>query len=1227
MRVFLFCCLTSICLAATTQRVFSQQIFINEFLASNSNVLADETGDYDDWVELFNPGPLPVNIAGMYVTDNLNQPTQWRIPDTDAQKTTIAPGGFLLLWFDKEMAQGPLHVNAKLSADGEDIGLFAADGVTLIDGLTFGPQSSNVSYGRVPDGGPAFQFFPQPTPNEPNQPAIGGEYAEKPLASVDGGFFNTSFELVLSTTMPDAEIRYTLDGSLPANSSALYSAPLTITQTTTLRAVTFAPGFLPSQALTHTYLFENEHVFPVMALSFNEDDFFDPATGIYENFLEDWERPVSVEFFEEDSTAFNQEAVVEIHGTGSAQNAQKSLRIKAKANGGSGFFEHPVFPDLDFDRYKTLVLRNSGQDWNVTMFRDAFVSSLAGDLSDVGSLIERPRLYLQGFRPSVVYLNGKYWGIYNIREHVSSRYVEQHFDLKPNEFDLLENDNEAKEGDFERWNFFKQFLLSNHFVQDTQFAQLGSFLDLPHFLDYNAFNILIDNGDWPGNNYRRWRERTNDARWRFLTFDLDLSFGLFSHQPDTILWNTGDASSNSLARALDSTSYLWPNPHWATLPLRRAMENAAFRRDFINRTADFLNVLFEPQRMNARIDEFKALYLPEIQRHFDRWTGGWNAWENNLQILRKFADERPQHLRQQFIDYFSEISGTAKITLEVSPPGAGQILFSTVHLQSSNLPWTGEYFAGVDIPVTAVAAPGYVFAGWSAPAMGSQLSGKINLSADTVLIAYFISGSAAKDTIVINEINYNSAAAKNSGDWVELFNPNDHSVDISGWVFQDESGYYNMPGNTVMAPGSYLVLAESKSEFSLIYPGVVNVIGNFGQGEQGFKLSNSSELVQLRNASLEVIDSVRYADKQPWPPAADGTGASLQLVHWELDNALPQSWKADTPTPGSPNYIPFKEQTITFPAVSPKISSAPPFVLYAVASSGLPVSFQVVSGPATVSGNIVTLTGEVGIVTIRASQQGDNLWLPAPDVFQSFKVKGLVGYCEVKAEKPWWEWIERVEFGEIDNLSFKTQVGDFTTVSTKAKLGTTVRLTITPAFSWEVFNEYFRAWIDFNKDGDFDDPGELVLEDFGTSVVSADVLIPEDAVLGSVRMRVAMKRGEYPQPCESVLFGEIEDYTVILVDDDLWNYDAEDIEAKPLLKLSPNPAVSRLALQFFTKYSGPVSLSVVDGNGSNLLSERYHLQQGSHYIELDISTLPAGSYYLMMLPSRQKMLSGIFLKI
>ena len=139
------------------------------------------------------------------------------------------------------------------------------------------------------------------------------------------------------------------------------------------------------------------------------------------------------------------------------------------------------------------------------------------------------------------------WGIHNLREHMRSEYVEQHFGLTANDIDLLDND-EVKDGTDDNWNELKNFMIFSDLTDDAKFAQLGQMVDLPHFLDYNVFNIIIDHSDWPGNNYRRWRDK-NNGLWRFMTFDLDFSFGFFNHVPNGPTWNTGDASANAMARS------------------------------------------------------------------------------------------------------------------------------------------------------------------------------------------------------------------------------------------------------------------------------------------------------------------------------------------------------------------------------------------------------------------------------------------------------------------------------------------------------------------------------------------------------------------------------------------------------------------------------------------------------------------------------------------------------
>ncbi|MEM9819885.1 MAG: GEVED domain-containing protein, partial [Bacteroidota bacterium] len=227
-----------------------------------------------------------------------------------------------------------------------------------------------------------------------------------------------------------------------------------------------------------------------------------------------------------------------------------------------------------------------------------------------------------------------------------------------------------------------------------------------------------------------------------------------------------------------------------------------------------------------------------------------------------------------------------------------------------------------------------------------------------------------------------------------------------------------------------------------------------------------------------------------------------------------------------------QDQSITFPAIADRFSNDPPFAILATASSGLPVNFTIVSGPATINGNSVALTGELGTVIVRASQPGNNQYHPAPDQEQSFEVlqvSGPTNYCNSQGQQPWIEWISNVNFGTIDNTSFKTPYGDYTAISTDLDLGASYPITLTPSFSWPVFDEHWRVWIDWNQDGDFADANELAMEAHGLSVINETITVPLEALAGTTRMRVAMKRDAYADPCENFVLGEVEDYSVNVV--------------------------------------------------------------------------------------------------
>ncbi|MFH1717049.1 MAG: chitobiase/beta-hexosaminidase C-terminal domain-containing protein, partial [Planctomycetota bacterium] len=233
---------------------------INEFMASNGSTIADSQGQYDDWIEIHNYGPDAIDMGGMYLTDDLSVPDKWRIPDNNPALTTVAAGGYLVIWADGDTADAGLHADFKLDSDGDEIGLFAADGRTPVDSILFDQQTRDISYGRYPDSGEDWRFFGTPTPAAQNSGGYAGEI-ETPKFSHKHGFYRAAFSVTLATETEGATIYYTLDGSEPYQwggrfmTGSVYQGPISISRTTCLRAKAIRTGWKPSETETHTYIF------------------------------------------------------------------------------------------------------------------------------------------------------------------------------------------------------------------------------------------------------------------------------------------------------------------------------------------------------------------------------------------------------------------------------------------------------------------------------------------------------------------------------------------------------------------------------------------------------------------------------------------------------------------------------------------------------------------------------------------------------------------------------------------------------------------------------------------------------------------------------------------------------------------------------------------------------------------------------------------------------------
>jgi hypothetical protein len=808
---------------------------------------------------------------------------------TDSEPRYDVPPGLPL--FDP-----PLDAGFRIKA-GETL-VLSDPSSAVLDSAAVPELPASASTGRFPDGGDAWRWMSSPSPGTSNHPPFVEGITPPPVFDVPAGYHSAGVVVTVRPGAPGDSVRFTTDGSEPGENAPARPLRMRLESTGVIRARAFRPGFLPSPVVTRTFLIGEPRPLPVVSLTTDPRNLWDFETGIYvmgpnaspgnpyfgANFWQDWEKPGHAECFETDgSAAFSLDAGIAIYGAWSRAFDQKSMALYFRGGTGDGGIDYRVFPDLPIRRFETLLLRNSGNDWQQTLFRDGLMQTLVRNRTAIDAL---------AYRPAVLMLNGEYWGILNLREKPDAHFLAGHHGVDPDGLDLLAFDGNTQisviEGSAAAWDEMTRALASMDMSTGVAFAFARDRIDLDNFMDYMAAEITFDNTDWPGNNVKFWRSRTSGAKWRWILYDTDFGFGLYD----------GDGvHHNTLAFALDPSGSSWPNPPASTFLLRRLVGNPVFRNRFINRMADHLNSTFEANRVRSVIDSLASAIAPEIPAHQARWPNSAQNWESQVDRLRDFAERRVPAVRTHVIAQFG-LSGTVRITVDASDRTAGAVAVNSV--ETAAFPWTGTYFRRVPVEITARPRPGTRFAGWSVPGLGDSTTAVFDCSGDLSVTARF-ERDTGRIRPVIDEINYHSSEAFDTGDWVELFNPSRTAADLSGWTFG--AGRRNpacvLPQGTVLAASGYAVLSADPVAFRLLCPDAPCPVIALP-----FNFRNSGDTLRLADPEGIAADSLVFGDDAPWPVEADGSGFTLSLPDPEADNADPSSWtvsRSKGGTPGRPN--------------------------------------------------------------------------------------------------------------------------------------------------------------------------------------------------------------------------------------------------------------------------------------------------------------------------------------
>ena len=568
---------------------------LNEILTRNVTDIQDGFGRREDWIEIYNPNNQTVNLDGYYLTDSIGNPTKWNFPNV-----TIPAQGYLVVFASGENTvdpDGKAHTNFSLSAGGEYLAIVRPNGTTVDDSFspTFPEQFTDTSYG-IPSAGGQPVFFQSTTPGAINSASAFPGVVKDTNFLTDRGFYSDPFQLVITSDTPGATIRYTLDGTPPTpTTGTIYSGPITISTTSTVRALATFSNWLPTNVDTHTYIFIEDVVqqptdppgwpsdwgfdsqvgqnvasdyemdprvvnntnglgiytvqealldIPTVALSMRQEDITGGSGGVLTNPRGRFERECSIEYiFPDGTTGFQEDCKIETQGNSSRtpfRMQKHSMRLTFSSAVGIPKLNYPLFEDSEVETFNKLVLRACFTDswalntWSSGRYRPND-SQYTRDVWMKESMTDMGHASGHG-RFVHLYYNGLYFGVHDLTERIEDDWYAEH--LGGREEDWRVNKDHVVSEAGPRWNAMTSLLNSN-ITDNGVYEQVKGYLDLENYIDYMFLHFYADAEDWPTKNgYAAVNEISGDGRFRFQVWDQEIALDKFS-------WNRYNSGSGS----------------------------------------------------------------------------------------------------------------------------------------------------------------------------------------------------------------------------------------------------------------------------------------------------------------------------------------------------------------------------------------------------------------------------------------------------------------------------------------------------------------------------------------------------------------------------------------------------------------------------------------------------------------------------------------------------------
>ena len=657
----------ALCLANTSG------LYITEVMAGNKNLVGPNVKNPYDYIEIYNMSGQAVNLKGYGLSDNIKKPRKWQFPDI-----TIENNSYLVIYCDTTQTtkSGVYYfTNFNLAKSGETVCLSDPSG-RILDKVVVPQLYDDVAYGRTLGQAGLF-YYSRGTPGETNGMGFTG-FAEAPSFTLSGGLFDRPLEGENGVTIEvpaNSTVRYTTDGSDPTESSRLYTGPIEIESTTTVRARTFRDGVEPSQVVSQTYLISVYHTLPVVCLTTDPDNLWNDETGMFadggidrDNTNPPWKSATYwqknwfggwVEYYDTNGVQqLSQGMTFRVMGQYSLDMPQKSLYIKADGQYGKSSFDYALFDDRPYTSYASFVLRNGGQDGMYTRVIDGLQSRV---IDAAGSTVAH-----QAWDPVIVYINGEYWGHYNLRERAGAAMAAQHEGWdNPDDLDVLESDglssSQVVQGTRSDYETLYRRIEKADLNTDAEALQLVlDNFDIENMMDYFIFESFFGNTD-PGNIRFYRNAKTGDGKWRYLFYDSD--WGFFN------VTLSGNKISGGISYVLKEGGMGNYNIK-SNLFISKLVQVPEYRDMFLKRYGELYQTVFTTEFLSDLFNRMILEIKPEMQMHFQRWAaelhpkigfdqpknpeGAYNYWASRCErMLTRIFNRRPYYIWQDAKSFFN----------------------------------------------------------------------------------------------------------------------------------------------------------------------------------------------------------------------------------------------------------------------------------------------------------------------------------------------------------------------------------------------------------------------------------------------------------------------------------------------------------------------------------------------------------------------------------------------